>query len=61
MVLADDVIVEELEDLAGFGELTETDFGVLGELFFDDLVAQIDALVANVDTGAGDELLDLLL
>src|SRR3712207_6024677 len=33
----------------------------LRELFLDDLVAEVDALVADVDPGASDELLDLLL
>ena len=60
-LLADDVVVEELEHLAGLGELFETELGGLGELFLDDLVAEVDALVADVDAGAGDELLDLLL
>jgi hypothetical protein len=32
-----------------------------GELFVDDLVAEIDALVADVDTRACDEFLDLPL
>jgi hypothetical protein len=32
-----------------------------GQLFVDDLVAEIDALVADVDAGAGDQLLDLTL
>ena len=33
----------------------------LGELVFDDVVAQFDALIADVDAGAGDELADLPL
>jgi hypothetical protein len=33
----------------------------LGQLLFDDLVAEVDALVADVDPGARYELLDLLL
>jgi hypothetical protein len=32
-----------------------------GELLVDDLVAEIDALVADVDPGAGDQFLDLPL
>src|SRR5690349_20832377 len=32
-----------------------------GELLVDDLVAEIDALVADVDAGARDQLLDLAL
>jgi hypothetical protein len=33
----------------------------LGSVFADDLVAAIDALVADVHTWTGDELVDLLL
>ena len=35
--------------------------GGFAELLFDDLVAEIDALVADVDTWSRDELFDLLL
>ena len=59
--LADDVTVEEFVDLARLGQLIERRIRRVVELLFDDLVAQIDALVADVDAGAGDELLDLLL
>jgi hypothetical protein len=59
--LADDEVVEELEDLDRLGQVLEGQLAGLGELLLDDLVAQIDALVADVDAGAGDELLDLLL
>ena len=60
--LTDHVAVEELADLVRLGQLLEqTDLGALGELLLDDLVAEVDALVADVDAGAGDELLDLLL
>src|SRR6478609_5251148 len=61
VLLADHVGVEELEDLAGLGQLLEADLGTLGQLLLDDLVAQLDALIADVDVGASDELLDLLL
>jgi hypothetical protein len=30
-------------------------------LFFDDVIAQVDALIADVNPGPGDHLLDLLL
>jgi hypothetical protein len=60
-VLADDVVVQELEDLTGLGQLVEAEVAGLGQLLLDDLVAEVDALVADVDTGPGDELLDLLL
>ncbi len=61
MVLADDVVVEKLVDGTRLGELLEMELGALRKLLLDDLVAQLDALVADVDPGAGDELLDLLL
>ena len=60
-VLADDVVLEELEDLARLGQLVEAELGGLRELLLDDLVAEVDALVADVDARPGDELLDLLL
>src|SRR5205823_12557831 len=60
-LLCDDVVVEELVDLARLRQFLEFQFGGLGELFLDDLVAEVDALVADVHAGAGDELLHLLL
>jgi len=60
-ILADDVVVEKLIDLARLGQLFEGRVGGITEFFLNDLVAQIDALVTNVDTGARNELLDLLL
>jgi hypothetical protein len=60
-LLADDVLLEEVEDLARLGQLLHAQLGGLGELLLDDLVAQIDALVADVDARSGDQLLDLAL
>src|SRR6185436_17833681 len=60
-LLADDVLLEEVVDLLGLRQLVELQVRGLGELFLDDLVAEVDALVADVDPGARDELLDLLL
>src|SRR5450432_2459379 len=60
-VLADDVLLEEVVNLAWLGELVPLQVGRLRELLFDDLVAQVDALVADVDAGARDQLLHLLL
>src|SRR6185369_15460468 len=60
-VLTDDVLVEELVDLARLRQLVELQVAGLAELFLDDLVAHVDALVADVDPRARDELLDLLL
>jgi hypothetical protein len=61
VLLADDVGVEELEDLAGLRELVEADLAALAQLLLDDLVSEVDALVADVDARSGDQLLDLLL
>src|SRR3954447_8581196 len=61
VVLPDHIAVEELVDLFRLGQLVELDVGAFGQLLFDDLVAQVDALVADVDAGACDEFLDLLL
>ncbi len=61
VVLTDHVVVEELADLTRIGELVERQLAGVGEFLFDDLVAEIDALVTDVDTRTGDQLLDLLL
>ena len=61
LVLPDHVVVQELEDLLRLRQVLEADLGGLGELLLDDVVAQLDALVADVDARAGDQLLDLLL
>jgi hypothetical protein len=60
-VLADDVFVEDVVDLARLGKVLELEGGGCGELFIDDLVAEVDALVADIDAGSGDQLLDLAL
>jgi hypothetical protein len=57
LVLADDVVVEERADLARRGQLLEVQLSGLGELLLDDLVAQVDAFVADVHAGAGDHFL----
>ncbi len=60
-LLADHVVVEIGLDLGRLGQLGEGDLLRGGELLLDDLVAQLDAFVADVDAGTGDQLLDLLL
>ena len=45
----------------GLGRLSRSSVRRRRELLVDDLVAQLDALVADVDAGTGDELLDLPL
>ena len=61
LVLADDVLVQHAVDLARLGEVLDVERGRSGELLVDDLVAEIDALVADVDARPRDELLDLPL
>ncbi len=56
LVLTDDVVVEERSDLARRGQFFEADLAGIGELLLDDLVAQIDALVADVHARTGDQL-----
>jgi hypothetical protein len=48
-------------DLPGFRQVLELDRRRRGELLVDDLVAEVDALVADVDAGPGDQLFDLPL
>jgi hypothetical protein len=54
-------LIEEFIDLAGLGEFTEAGLRGLAQLLLDDLVAEVDAFVADIDAGAGNQLLDLLL
>jgi hypothetical protein len=60
-LLTDDVLLQDLVDLTRFGQVLELDRGRRRELLVDDLVAEVDALVADVDTGPGDQLFDLAL
>ncbi len=60
-LLADHVLVEHVVDLPRLGEVLEVEHRRGRELLVDDLVAEIDALVADVDPGPGDQLLDLPL
>jgi hypothetical protein len=60
-LLADHVLLEDVVDLPGLRQVLELERRRSRELLVDDLVAEIDALVADVDAGAGDQLLDLPL
>ncbi len=59
--LSDDVFVEKFENLGWFGNFVETYFCVVCEFFFDDFVAEIDALIADVHPGSSNKLFDLFL
>ena len=61
LVLTHDVVVEHAVDLPRLGEVLDVEARRCGELLVDDLVAEIDALVADVDARPGDQLLDLPL
>ena len=61
LLLGDDVVVEDGVDVLRPREVVEVERCGGGELLVDDLVAEIDALVADVDAGPGDELLHLPL
>ena len=61
LLLRDDVVVQHRVDVARPRQVVEVELGRSRQLLVDDLVAEIDALVADVDAGAGDELLDLPL
>jgi hypothetical protein len=60
-LLADDVLLEDGVDLLRLRQVLELEAGRSGQLLVDDLVAEIDALVADVDARPGDQLLDLAL
>ena len=61
--LANDVLFEEIKNLFGFGqiEVDDTFLCLLGLALFDDFIAQLDALVADVHSRTSNELLNLLL
>ena len=52
---------QDLVDLTGPREVVEVELRGSRELLVDDLVTEIDALVADVNAGTGDQLLDLPL
>ena len=59
--LTNDVIIKERANLSRVRQVVKAELGGFGELFFDDLVTEIYALVADVDTWTRNELFDLLL
>src|SRR5215470_3546709 len=60
-VLADDVALEEFAYFDGLGQLVKLDVVGVGQFLFDDLVAQVNAFIADIDAGARNELFNLLL
>ena len=51
-VLANDVILEEIPDFGGLGQFVEFYLVPVGQFLFDNLVAQVDALVTDVNARA---------
>src|ERR1700751_2462148 len=60
-LLADDVFVEDFLDLVGLRELVARALGAVLELLPDDVVAELDAFVADEHRGTCDQLTDLVL
>jgi hypothetical protein len=61
LFLRDDVVVQDGVDVLRPREVVEVELSRSRELLVDDLVAEIDALVTDVDARPGDELLHLPL
>jgi hypothetical protein len=60
-LLTHHVFVEDLPDLLRLRQVLELEGGRGGQLLVDDLVTEVDAFVADIDAGPGDQLLDLTL
>src|SRR5688500_15741964 len=60
-LLADDVLVQDLEDFLGLGQAAAGRLRLLLEFLADDVVAQLHALVADEHARARDQLADLVL
>jgi len=61
LFLRDDVVVQDGVDVERLREVVEIELRRTRELFVDDLVTEVDALVADVDARTSDQLLDLSL
>src|SRR5258706_9533556 len=59
--LADDVLIEEGPNFPGLGQWRSRGYRLSLLVVGDDLVADIDALIADVDSRAGNELLHFVL
>jgi hypothetical protein len=60
-ILPDHVLLQHVVDLARFRQVLQLEGRRSGQLLIDDLVAEVDALITDVDAGAGDQLFDLAL
>jgi hypothetical protein len=61
LFLTDHVIIQERANFPRLGQLLQLEIGSFTDLLFDDLIAQVDAFVADVDARTSDQLLHLLL
>ena len=59
--LPNDEFVQEGRNFARGREVFENEFGSITKLVRDDVVAQVNALIADVHAGSRDELLNLFL
>jgi hypothetical protein len=59
--LADHVLLQDVVDLARLRQVLQLEGRRRRQLLVDDLVTEVDALVADVDARAGDQLFDLPL
>jgi hypothetical protein len=59
--LTHDVLIQHVHDLARLGQVAARAGGLLLELFADDVIAQLDAFVADEHARARDQLADLVL
>jgi hypothetical protein len=59
--LADYVLVQHRPDLLRLGQVIKIECGYRSKLLIDDLIAEFDALIADVNARASDQLLDLPL
>src|SRR5437588_10011063 len=60
-VLTDDVLVQEILNLAGFWKRRARGYRLSLLIVGNDLVADVNALIADVNRGTGDEFLDFVL
>jgi hypothetical protein len=53
--------IEDIPYFLGFGQVAEVEVLFASQLLLDDLIAQLDALIADVNSRTGDQLSDLIL
>ncbi|MNN01908.1 hypothetical protein D3C81_1145420 [compost metagenome] len=61
LLLADDVLVQNIADFLGLRNFLEIQFFLVAKLFFHDFRAQLNAFVAYINAGSGNKLAYLFL